>query len=88
MFYDIPFDFRFSITPRRHTADEDDFNDAVEYITFQRGETGPKFVEIDLFDDLSIEPTETFTVSLSSKSRAILGKSSAVNIQDVDGNLF
>ena len=57
-------------------------------VTFQPGESGPKFVDIDLVDDRNVEPTETFTVSLSSKSRAVLGKPSDVNIQDDDGNGF
>ena len=41
-------------------------------------------VEISLFNDNVVEPTERFTVSLSSNSRAILGKPSSVYIQDDD----
>ena len=42
-------------------------------------------VEIGLFNDNDVEPTERFTVSLSSNSRAILGEPSSVYIQDDDG---
>ena len=55
-------------------------------MTFQPGESGPKVVEFDLIDDDDVEPTESFTVSLSSSSRATLGGPSTVNIQDDDGN--
>ena len=55
-------------------------------MTFQPGESGPKVVEFELIDDDDVEPTESFTVSLSSSSRATLGGPSTVNIQDDDGN--
>ena len=58
-------------------------------ITFQPGETGPKFVEIELIDDDDDEPTENFTVSLSSNSRVNLQrKPSVVKILDDDGIFF
>ncbi|XP_028401134.1 uncharacterized protein LOC114524110 isoform X2 [Dendronephthya gigantea] len=72
------------ITPRSDTAGGNDFDRTVKEITFQPGETGPKPVEIDLFNDNDDEPTERFTVSLSSNSRAILGKPSFVYIEDDD----
>ena len=72
------------ITPREDTADEDDFDATAKDVTFQPGETGPKFVNIDLTDDPDDEPTENFTVSLSSNSRVILGGPSTVNIRDND----
>ena len=74
----------FRVTPRRDTADEDDFDSTPKDVTFQPGETGPKYVNIDLVDDTDYEPTEKFTVSLSSNSRVVLGGPSTVNIQDDD----
>ena len=76
----------FRITPKPDSAGEDDYNNAVKVVTFQPGETGPKFVDIDLVDDSVDEPTEKFTVILSSDSRVILGRPSTVNIEDDDGN--
>ena len=79
----------FRVTPNSSnsdTASEEDFDSAVKDVTFQPGETGPKFVEIGLVDDGDDEPTEKFTVSLSSNSNAVLGGPSSVNIQDDDGN--
>ena len=56
-------------------------------MTFQPGETGPKEVEIDLFDDSLVEATESFNVRLvSTTNPAIqLGDPSSVNILDNDG---
>ena len=77
----------FSITPRVGSAGSEDFDEIVKDVTFQPGESGPKFVYIGLLDDRNVEPNETFTVSLSSKSpRAVLGQPSDVNIEDDDGN--
>lgn len=78
----------FSITPNSDTAGKEDFDGAVKEVTFQPGEHGPRVVEIGLIDDFVDEPTEKFTVSLSSDSRAILGGPSSVNIIDDDGNYF
>ena len=76
----------FSITPQTDSAGNQDFDGAVKDVTFQRGESGPKFVDIGLVADRNVEPNEKFTVSLSSKSPAVLGGPSDVNIQDDDGN--
>lgn len=88
--FPIPFfttvHFLFRVSPRLGTAGEEDFDVTVKYVTFQTGETGPKFVDIGLVDDTDDEPTEKFTLFLSSNSRVILGGPSAVNIIDNDGN--
>ena len=85
----IIFKILFSITPRRGTAGDDDFDSAVKDVTFQPGHIGPKFVEILVIEDFLDEPTEKFTVVLSSNSRAILGGPSVVKIlEDDDGNGF
>ena len=76
----------FRIVPRPGSAGANDYDRAVKEVTFQPGETGPKFVDIVLIDDSVDEPTEKFTVFLSSDSRAILGRPSTVNIEDDDGN--
>ena len=76
----------FRITPKSGTASKIDYSSSVKEVTFQPGETGPKFVDIDLVDDSVDEPTEEFTVMLSSDSRVILGRPSTVNIEDDDGN--
>lgn len=70
------------------TAGEADFDTAVKEVTFQPGETGPRYVSIGVVNDPDDEPTEKFTVSLSSDSPAILGGPSSVIIQDDDGNYF
>jgi hypothetical protein len=82
MTFSITYNFR--ITPKSDTADKDDFDSTPKDVTFQAGETGPKYVNIDLIDDTDYEPTEKFTVSLSSNSRVVLGGPSTVNIQDDD----
>ena len=74
----------FRITPSPATANEDDFDTTAKDVTFQPGETGPKYVDIGLIDDPDDEPTQNFTVSLSSNSRVVLGGPSFVNIQDDD----
>lgn len=79
----------FSVTPNSGTATTDDFDGTVQEVTFQPGETGPKFVEIELVDDNDDEPTENFTVSLSSNFPVNLQrKPSTVKIQDDDGTDF
>ena len=80
--------FYFSINTRRGTAGGQDFDGAVKDVTFQPGEFGPKSVDISLVDDRIVEPTETFTVFLSSNSGAVLGEPSAVKIEDDDGKCF
>ena len=75
----------FSITPQPGSANSEDFDGAVKDVIFKPGESGPKFVDINLIDDRNVEPTEKFTVSLSSKSSAVLGEPSDVNIEDDDG---
>ena len=81
-----PIYIHFSITPQTDSAGSQDFDGAVKDVTFQIDESGPKFVDIGLVDDRNVEPNEKFTVSLSSKSPAVLGGPSDVNIQDDDGN--
>jgi hypothetical protein len=56
-------------------------------VTFQPGETR-KQIEIEVVDDLNVEPTESFVLSLASSSFAILGEPSSVNIIDNDGKYF
>jgi hypothetical protein len=56
-------------------------------VTFQPGETR-KQIEIEVVDDLKVEPTESFVLSLASSSPAILGEPSSVNIIDNDGKYF
>ena len=56
-------------------------------MTFQPGETR-KQIEIEVVDDLKVEPTESFVLSLASSSSAILGEPSSVNIIDNDGKYF
>lgn len=79
--------FLYRVTPRLGTAGKEDFDATAKVVTFQPGETGPKFIEVGPIDDANDESTEKFSLSLSSNSRAILGKPSTVNIIDNDGNL-
>ena len=67
------------------TADDKDFIPVSKVVTFQVGETENKIVEIGLIDDDVIEPTEEFTVRLSSATRVALGPPATVRIQDNDG---
>ena len=73
------------IIPKSQSAGENDFENVPQEVTFQPGETGPKFVDIVLINDGNVEPIEEFTVSLASNSSVILGNSSSVNIHDDDG---
>ena len=69
------------------TAGNDNFAGKSQSITFQPGETGPMLVEIDLVD--VPEPTEVFTVSLSTSAAAVtLGQPATVNIIDNDGKFL
>ena len=76
----------FSVTTHPSTAGLDDFV-AVrkKNITFQPGERGPKSIEIELVDDFVDEPTEAFTISLTSSAPMTLGEPAVVNIIDNDG---
>ena len=69
------------------TASADDFVAKEVEVTFQPGETGPKDVEIDLFDDALVESTESFNVRLVSTTNPDiqLGDPTSVNILDNDG---
>ncbi len=77
----------FSIHPSPATADNDDFFANVQNVTFQPGET-QKQIEIEVVDDQRVEPTESFILSLTSSSPAILGEPSSVNIIDNDGKYY
>ncbi len=68
------------------TADDKDFIPETKFVTFQPGETENKTVEIDLIDDDVTEPTEEFTVTLSSSTR--VGTATTVRIEDNDGKCF
>lgn len=67
------------------TAGNNDFVGVTDSITFQPGESGPKSVKIELIDDLILEPTEVFTVSLTSSPLVTLGHPATVKIIDNDG---
>lgn len=67
------------------TAGKNDFIAVNKSIIFQPGETGPKSIEIELIEDLLDEPTEEFTISLTSSSVVTLGPAASVNIIDNDG---
>lgn len=69
-------------------ATKKDFVGDALIVTFNPGETGPKYVQIVVIDDDDDEPDERFTVSLSSISDVVLGKPSSVNILDNDGNSY
>ena len=77
--------YRFSVATIPSTAGENDFFEVNESITFQTGEIGPKLFPIELVDDLEVEPTETFIVSLTSSAPVKLGQPATVNILDNDG---
>ncbi|XP_028398895.1 uncharacterized protein LOC114521039 isoform X22 [Dendronephthya gigantea] len=68
------------------TASDKDFKEKTVDVVFQPGETGPKVVEFEIIDDLIVENTESFTVSLESSlvSAVKLGEPSTVNILDND----
>jgi hypothetical protein len=66
------------------TADDEDFIPVSKFVTFQPGER-KKSVGIDLVDDDVVEPTEEFTVRLSSSTRAAFGSPATVRIADNDG---
>ena len=69
------------------SASAQDFVEKKVDVTFEAGETGPKFVEFDIVDDKIVENTESFEVSLvsSSLSAVKLGEPATVNILDNDG---
>lgn len=77
----------FSLTTNSGSATDDDFVAKSVDVTFQPKETGPKYIDIDLIDDLLVEQTESFNVSLSlSSDKPIqLGDPATVNILDNDG---
>lgn len=82
-------DVCFSVTTYPLTTGNDDFTAKTQSITFQPGETGPKLIEIGLVDDILVEPTEAFTVSLgASAAQVTLGHAATVNIVDNDGKVF
>ena len=77
----------FSVTTSPSTATSDDFNEKVQDVTFNPGETGPIPIDIQVVDDDLVEPTEQFNVSLVSSSipAVKLGQPAVVNISDNDG---
>jgi hypothetical protein len=66
------------------TADDEDFIPVSKFVTFQPGER-KKIVGIDLVDDDVVEPTEEFTVRLSSSTPFAFGSPATVRIADNDG---
>lgn len=76
-----------SLTTLSGSASDKDFVAKSANVTFQPGETGPKYVDIDLVDDLLVEQTESFGVSLSftSDKSIQLGDPATINILDNDG---
>lgn len=77
--------YRFRVATIPSTAGESDFFEVNESITFQTEEIGPKLFPIELVDDLEVESTETFIVSLTSSAPVKLGQPATVNILDNDG---
>ena len=80
-----------SVTTSPKTAGDDDFEPTTVDVTFQPGETGPKSIPINIVDDDVVEPTEEFTVTLSSSSPGVtVGEPATVFIKDNDrpGTLF
>ena len=74
----------FSIHPSPATAGNDDFSTTVQNVIFMQGES-QKQIEIEVVDDIQVEPTESFVLSLESSSPVTLGEPSSVNIIDNDG---
>ena len=77
--------FRLATSPG--TASDEDFVSRTVDVTFEPGETGPKEVEFEIVDDLLVENTESFQVSIVSSSVPAVksGGPATVNIRDNDG---
>ena len=74
-----------SVTTSPKTAGGDDFEPTTMDVTFQPGETGPKSIPINTVDDDVVEPSEEFTVTLSSSSPGVtVGGPASVFIKDND----
>ena len=75
------------LTASASTAGAEDFVSKEVELTFKPGELEPKVVDFTIIDDLLVERTESFNVTLisSSVSAVRLGEPAAVNILDNDG---
>jgi hypothetical protein len=73
------------------TADGDavggsDYTAASGTLTWPDGLSGNQTISIAITDDNTVEPTESFTVTLSNVSRATLGANSSTTVNIIDND--
>ena len=81
-----PYLFILRLATAPETANSSDFMETTEDFFFIPGDTGQKSATIEIIDDQEKEPTEKFSVFLSSESPVVtVGKPVTVSIIDNDG---
>lgn len=76
----------YSLQTSPNTASLSDYSKISVPVTFLPGESGPKYVEINITDDELLEDKEKFTVFLTSNvPRVSVGRPASVEIIDNEG---
>lgn len=69
------------------TADATDYNGVPGTLNWPGGDTAPRTITVGIIDDLSVESTEAFSVTLSGASGATLGPQSTATISITDNDV-